>query len=100
MNRHTLFADNLSVWAHEYKFKTEADINNSNGDQVDNFEEDSPTSDGEHLANEPTKFIKTRKTANMEDLAEVLHECTKEIPPKDGENLQVVNQGLSLISWV
>lgn len=39
MNRHTLFADNLSVWAHEYKFKTEADINNSNGDQVDNFEE-------------------------------------------------------------
>ena len=85
MNRHTLFADNLSVWAHEYKFKTEVDINNSNGDQVDNFEEDLPTSEDEHLANEPTKSIVTRKTANMEDLAEVLHKCTKEIPPKDGE---------------
>lgn len=80
MNHHTLFTDNLSIWAHEYKFKTEADINNSNGDQVDNFEEED-----EHLANEPTKSIMTRKTANMEDLAEVLHECTKEIPPKDGE---------------
>ena len=87
MNRHILFADNLSVWAHEYTFKTKTDMNNSNGDQVDNSEEDSPTSKDEHLSgsNEPTKFIETRKTANMEDLAEVLHECTKEVSPKDGE---------------
>lgn len=93
MNRHILFAENLTVWAHEYKFKTETDMNNSKGDQVDNFEEDSPTSeDGqtsedEHLSgsNKPTKSIKTRETANMEDLTEVLHECTEEVSPKDGE---------------
>ena len=93
MNRHILFAENLTVWAHEYKFKTETDMNSSKGDQVDNFEEDSPTSeDGqtsedEHLSgsNKPTKSIKTRETANMEDLTEVLHECTEEVSPKDGE---------------
>ncbi|ODM21998.1 hypothetical protein SI65_02842 [Aspergillus cristatus] len=85
MNRHTLFADNLSVWAHEYKFKTETDMNNSNGGQLDLFGGTPPTSENEHLAgsNEPIKYIKTRKTANMEDLAEVIHECTKEVSPKD-----------------
>jgi hypothetical protein len=50
MNRHPLFADNLSVWAHEYKFKTETDIATSNGGQLDIFGATLPTSDDEHLA--------------------------------------------------
>jgi len=66
---------------------------NSNGGQVNNLFEDSPTSeDGqtpedEHLSgsNKRTKSIKTRETANMEDLTEVPHECTEEVSPKDGE---------------
>lgn len=90
MCRHTVFADDLSFWAHEYNFKTETDINDSNCDEVDNAEEASPTLKDEHLggSNEPTKCIRTRKTANMEDLAEILHECTEEVSPKEGETYE------------
>ena len=93
MNRHIQFADNLNVWAHEYKFKTETDMDNSNGGQINNLFEHSPTLEDrktledEHLSgsNKLTKSIKTRETANMEDLTEVLHECIKEVSPKDEE---------------
>jgi len=87
MRRHTVFAGDLSFWAHEYNFKTETDINNSNCDEVDNAEEAPPTLKDEHLvgSNKPTECIRTRKTANMEDLAEILHECTEEVSPKEGE---------------